>query len=218
MISVLKLPADIDPLNFSLNSINKEAGDSAGDSAEEKTKTMRERYPQVHFWTKLEFDAFTLSAEGQNAKRGTAPYLEQENGKPVDPKDLAVFRNTLHSAWSELVHLRIAPPTWTKVCATGRETVHNIMIKAHPIFALDKDGFKLEMLCIADYSRWHRNNLTSSGNWKESSSRQASIKQESTEESFSSISPLVTKGKKREVDTTDGVFVYKPTKQSKSTC
>ena len=138
LISVLKLPADIDPLNFSLNSINKEAGDSAGDSAEEKTKTMQERYPQVHFWTKLEFDAFTLSAEGQNAKWGTVPYLEQENGKPVDPKDLAVFRNTLRSAWSELVHLRIAPPTWTKICATGRETVRNIMIKAHPILHLTK--------------------------------------------------------------------------------
>ena len=125
---------------------------------------MWERYPQVHFWMKLEFDAFTLSAEGQNAKQAAAPYLEQEDSKPVDPKNLAIFCNTLRSAWSKLVHLRIAPPTWTKICATGRETVCNIMIKAHPIFALDKDSFKLEMLCIADYSHWHCNNLTSSGN------------------------------------------------------
>ncbi|KAI6140633.1 hypothetical protein BKA82DRAFT_10327 [Pisolithus tinctorius] len=40
------------------------------------------------------------------------------------------------------------------------------MLKEHPLLGLNEDGFKLEMLCINDYSGWHKNHFTPSSKLK----------------------------------------------------
>lgn len=74
------------------------------------------------------------------------------------------------------------------------------MLKEHPLLGLDDDGFKLEMLCINDYSGWCKNHFTPSSELKGASSTKSEPKEEPKEESNDTISPLATKGNKRKSD------------------
>lgn len=147
LISVLKLLEDTDPLTFSLANINVQVEPSTN------KEDLRKKYPEVCFWTKSDYDEFTLSPEAQDSKRGLAPWLENEDGTLVVAKQLKRIHNTLHAAWAELVQCQLAPATWTKICMSGKDTVYKIMVKKHLLFALDNNGFKLNMLCINDYPR-----------------------------------------------------------------
>ncbi|KIO01813.1 hypothetical protein M404DRAFT_28315 [Pisolithus tinctorius Marx 270] len=210
LISVLKLPDDTDPLTFSLTDVITQGSPTLD------KHTLKEKHPAIHFWTKVDYDAFTLSPESQGLNRGKAPWLELENGDPLTSQQLSAVQTTLHSAWAELVQCKLAPPTWTKVSTSGKELVYKIMVKKHPLFALDNDGFKLEMLCVTDYPKWCKNHLTPTGEWKDASSSKAPLKEESEEASDGTvISPLDLKGKKCENDDGGGMchdraFVISP--------
>lgn len=200
LISVLKLPDDTDPLTFSLADVITQGPPSLDE------RTLKEKHPAVRFWTKVDYDAFTLSPESQGLDRGKAPWLELENGDPLTSQQLSAVRTTLRSAWAELVQRKLAPPTWTKVSTSDKELVYKIMVKKHPLFALDNDGFKLEMLCVTDYPKWRKNHLTPTGEWKDASSSKAPLMEESEEASDGAvISPLDLKGKKRENDDGGGL-------------
>ncbi|KAI5988137.1 hypothetical protein EDC04DRAFT_2614586 [Pisolithus marmoratus] len=58
---------------------------------------------------------------------------------------------------------------WTKISVLAKSLIYQIMIKEHPLLGLDEDSFKLEMLCVNDYSDWRKNHLTPNGKWKEPS-------------------------------------------------
>ncbi|KAG2351382.1 hypothetical protein BDR07DRAFT_1501621 [Suillus spraguei] len=62
---------------------------------------------------------------------------------------------------------KLAPPTWSRICATGKKLVFDIMVKQFPLFLFDHCGWKLELLCITDYSSWRKNNLGTDRNWKD---------------------------------------------------
>ncbi|KAG0704024.1 hypothetical protein DFH29DRAFT_914197 [Suillus ampliporus] len=64
-----------------------------------------------------------------------------------------------------------APPTWSRICATGKKLVFDIVVKQFPLFLFDHCGWKLELLCITDYSSWQKNNLGTDGNWKDAPGR-----------------------------------------------
>ncbi|KAI6155005.1 hypothetical protein BKA82DRAFT_22332 [Pisolithus tinctorius] len=216
LISVLKLPDDTDPLTFSLADVITQGPPTLDE------RTLKEKHPAVRFWTKVDYDAFTLSPESQGLDRGKAPWLELENGDPLTSQQLSAVRTTLRSAWAELVQRKLALPTWTKVSTSGKELIYKIMVKKHPLFALDNDGFKLEMLCVTDYPKWHKNHLTPTGEWKDASSSKAPLKEESEEASDGAVvSPLDLKGKKCENDDGGGMpplsHPHPRTKRSKGT-
>ncbi|KAI5991951.1 hypothetical protein EDD15DRAFT_2368719 [Pisolithus albus] len=193
LISVLKLPEETDPLSFSLTDIN--VGLRASES--ERVRLSKKEYPGLRFRVRSDYDSFAILPEAQSMDRGKAPWLEQENGNPVTPDQLKAIRASLRRAWAELVERKLAPPTWTKISASGKALVYKIMTKEYPLLGLDEDGFKLEMLCVNDYSGWRKNHLTPSGQWKESSHK-TEPKEEPKQENTGIISPLAMKGKKRE--------------------
>ncbi|KAI5999042.1 hypothetical protein EDC04DRAFT_3147363 [Pisolithus marmoratus] len=195
LIGVLKLPEDTDPLSFSLTSIN--VGTQANTS--ERVQLSKDAYPGLRFRVRSDYDSFATSPEAQSMDRGKAPWLEQANGDPITADQLRAIRASLRRAWAELVQCKLAPQTWTKISASAKSLVYQIMIKEHPLLGLDEDGFKLEMLCVNDYSGWRKNHLTPNGEWKEPSHK-TEPKEEPKLEYTDIVSPLAMKGKKHKSD------------------
>ncbi|KAL4061981.1 hypothetical protein J3A83DRAFT_4196231 [Scleroderma citrinum] len=188
LISVLRLPEDMDPLSFLLTDVNVcTHHPSKGKS------NMKEEYPKIHFWSKLDYEAFVLLPVAQALNCGKVPWLEQENGDPVTPKQLKAIWVSLCGAWVELIQWKVTPQTWTRISASMKQLVIKIMVKDHLLLLLDNNGFKLEMPCVNDYLGWCKNHLTSSGEWKDGSSSKVRPKEEAKEEPIDSISPLVMK-------------------------
>ncbi|KIN95643.1 hypothetical protein M404DRAFT_11108 [Pisolithus tinctorius Marx 270] len=206
----------LNPLTFSLADVITQGPPTLDEH------TLKEKHPAVHFWTKVDYDVFTLSPESQGLDCGKAPWLELENGDPLTSQQLSAVQTTLCSAWAKLVQCKLALPTWTKVSTSGKELIYEIMVKKHPLFALDNDRFKLKMLCVTDYPKWCKNHLTPTGKWKDASSSKAPLKEESEEASDGAvISLLDLKGKKCESDDGGGLPLlshpHPHTKQSKGT-
>ncbi|KAG2366402.1 hypothetical protein BDR07DRAFT_1606947 [Suillus spraguei] len=114
-----------------------------------------------------DYDKYIENAESGTGTRGKAPWLELEDGRPVTIEQLKAIRKVLRAAWAELVVQKLAPPTWSRICATGKKLVFDIMVKQFPLFLFDHCGWKLELLCITDYSSWRKNNLGTDRNWKD---------------------------------------------------
>lgn len=195
LISVLKLPEDTDPLSFSLSDINV----GLQESTSEKVQLSKEEYPGLRFQVRSDYDSFATSPEAQSMDRGKAPWLEQANGDPITADQLRAIRASLRCSWAELVQRKIAPPTWTKISTSAKCLVYKLMVKEHPLLGLDEDGFKLEMLCVNDYSGWRKNHLTLNGKWKDPSHK-TEPKEEPKLEHPDTVAPLALKGKKRESD------------------
>ncbi|KAG1727417.1 hypothetical protein EDB19DRAFT_1833112 [Suillus lakei] len=107
------------------------------------------------------------NAESGSGTRGKVPWLELEDGGPVTVEQLRAICKAIHAAWAELVIQKMAPPTWSRICTTGKKLVFDIVVKQFPLFQLDNDCWKLELLCINDYSPWRKNNLGTDRNWKD---------------------------------------------------
>ncbi|KAI6142123.1 hypothetical protein BKA82DRAFT_9995 [Pisolithus tinctorius] len=189
LISVLKLPEDTDLLSFSLTDINI----NFQANTNEYTKHSKEEYPGLCFWVRSDYNSFAMSAEAQSMDHGKAPWLEQLNGDRIMPDQLRAICASLRRTWAELVQRKIAPQTWTKISASAKALVYKIMVKEHPLIGLDGDGFKLEMLCVNDYSGWQKNHLGLNGKWKEPSSNKAKPKEESKLEFPDAVPPMDNK-------------------------
>ncbi|KAI6020380.1 hypothetical protein BKA83DRAFT_4495139 [Pisolithus microcarpus] len=179
LISVLKLPEDINPLSFSLTDIN--VGLQA--STSERVRLSKEEYPRLCFHVWSDYDSFTILPEAQSMDHGKAPWLEQANG------------NLITADQFRLVQHKLALQTWMKISTSGKSLVYKIMVKEHPLLGLNEDGFKLEMPCVNDYSGWHKNHLMANGEQKEPSSK-TELKEEAKQEFTHIVSPLAMKGKR----------------------
>ncbi|KAI6023089.1 hypothetical protein BKA83DRAFT_4608279 [Pisolithus microcarpus] len=208
LISVLKLPEDTDPLSFSLTDIN--IGLQA--STSEQVRLSKEEYPGLCFRVRSDYDSFAILPEAQSMDHGKAPWLEQANGNLITADQLRAICASLRRAWAELVQHKLTPQTWTKISASGKSLVYKIMVKEHLLLGLDEDSFKLEMLCVNDYSGWCKNNLTPNGEWKEPSSK-TEPKEEPKLECTDNVLPLAMKGKKCE---SDPQLVWERTKHHKA--
>ncbi|KAI6021068.1 hypothetical protein EDC04DRAFT_2901502 [Pisolithus marmoratus] len=195
LIGVLKLPEDTNPLSFSLTSINL----GLQESTSERVQLSKDEFPGLRFWVWSDYDSFTTLPEAQSMDCGKAPWLEQANGNPITADQLRAICASLRCAWAELVQCKLVLQMWTKISATAKSLVYKIMVKEHPLLGLDEDGFKLEMLCVNDYSGWRKNHLTLNGEWKEPSHK-TEPKEAPKLEYTDIVSPLAMKGKKHESD------------------
>ncbi|KAG2739420.1 hypothetical protein P692DRAFT_20755706, partial [Suillus brevipes Sb2] len=118
-----------------------------------------ETHSDIKFWNKSEFLTWLESYEAQLANRGKPPYLEQENGDPVLDDEVDAIRKTLRGAFSELNNQGLAPARWGNLTASGTELMNGIMEKAHPIFRLANNGWKLHHLAMSSYPSWRRNHI-----------------------------------------------------------
>ncbi|KAG1719623.1 uncharacterized protein EDB91DRAFT_1089239 [Suillus paluster] len=155
LISVLRLPDRTNPLNFSLTNDLLTGHD--------KVRPSQDSHPKICFWSRVDYDKYIENAESGTGTRGKAPWLELEDGKSVMVEQLKSICKALRAAWAELVVQKLAPPTWSRICATGKKLVFDIMVKQFPLFLFDHCGWKLKLLCITDYPSWRKNNLGNNG-------------------------------------------------------
>ncbi|KIK36513.1 hypothetical protein CY34DRAFT_26311 [Suillus luteus UH-Slu-Lm8-n1] len=167
IIKVLQLPNDTDPLNFIIGNITtRDANENRPD---------HNLYPKVRFWLRCDYDRWLDDpvAQRTHGNRGTAPYLEDENGCPISPATLKSICRGCRGVWAELVVKKLAPPTWARLCATGRKLVHTFMEKEFPLFRLDADGWKLSLLCTTNYPNWRKTHIDNESNWKNSDKKKS---------------------------------------------
>ncbi|KAG1882595.1 hypothetical protein F4604DRAFT_1986122 [Suillus subluteus] len=197
LIQVLKLPKDTDPLEFSIGDI------IASDS--HQSRPNRASHPKIRFWRRSDYDAWLDSALVSRIKRGTAPYLEEEDGNHITNATLKSIRRTCRTAWAELVVKKLAPPTWARLCASGQSLMQSVMEKEFPLFRFDADGWKLTLLCTTDYPNWRKRHLNQDGTWKnpDKTAAKREAMDEDDDDMHPDTKPVVhnvkkSKGKKRE--------------------
>ncbi|KAG2741859.1 hypothetical protein P692DRAFT_20879759 [Suillus brevipes Sb2] len=120
----------------------------------------------VQFWLRSNYDTWLDSAIVSCIKRGTAPYLEEEDGTCITNVTLKSIRHRCHAAWAELVVKKLVLPTWARLCASGQTMMQSVMETEFPVFRLDMDGWKLTLLCTTDYPNWRKCHLDQDGSWK----------------------------------------------------
>lgn len=193
LISVLRLP-DTDPLHFSLNNTL---------SPNIASRPSRDTYSGIQFWTWTDFDKFAENPEHGGRNRGKAPWLELEDGRPVTTDILKAIRKAICEAWAELVNRGIAPPTYSRICATGKKLVYDLVVKQFPLLLLDNNGWKLELLCTNNYPSWRKNNLGLDGSWKDMSTRLAAKEEDLDDEAILLYSKGKNKGKQHLSDSSE---------------
>ncbi|KAG2029388.1 hypothetical protein BDR03DRAFT_987793 [Suillus americanus] len=92
-----------------------------------KAHPLKDSHPKICFWSRADYDKYIENAESGTGTRGKAPWLELEDGRPVTIEQLKAICKVLHAAWAELVVQKLAPPTWSRICATGKKLVFDIM-------------------------------------------------------------------------------------------
>ncbi|KAI6130138.1 hypothetical protein EV401DRAFT_613574 [Pisolithus croceorrhizus] len=134
-------------------------------SAEERRPT-RETHPNVHFWTKTDYDDWLDSPEAASSNRGLYAYLEDENGDVPKSETLGKIRKALRAGWRELGQRGMAPDTWGKASTSVVQFMRLQMEKDFPLFKLADNGWKLEYICTKTYSAWKKRHLDDKGNLK----------------------------------------------------
>ncbi|KAG1838384.1 hypothetical protein DFJ58DRAFT_846096 [Suillus subalutaceus] len=125
-------------------------------------------HPNVRFWEQADFQKWcdTPAGQGHHSSHTNLVYLEDENGRTVSSRTIKAIRRVLRGGWSELVTRKIAPHSWGKLSASGRQLIHNFMENEFPLFKLANNGWKLDHLATTTYPAWRRNNLDTNCDWK----------------------------------------------------
>lgn len=148
LAGAVRLP-DADPFKFNTTFISPSPGD----------RPNSETHADIRFWNKSDYLTWLDSHEAQLGNRGKLPYLEQEDGGPVQDDEVDAIRKTLRGAFSELNNRGLAPMRWGNLTTSGTDLMNSIMEKTHPIFRLANNGWKLHYLTISSYPSWRRNHI-----------------------------------------------------------
>ncbi|KAG1771362.1 hypothetical protein EV702DRAFT_1048990 [Suillus placidus] len=174
LISVLRLPDCADPLNFSLTN-NLLTGHN-------KVCPSQDSHLKICFWSRADYNKYVENAKSGTGTWGKAPWLELVDGRSVTVDQFKSIRKVLRAAWAELVVQKLAPPTWSRICATGKKLVFDIVVKQFLLFLFNHCGWKLKLLCITNYPSWCKNNLGNNRNWKDLPSK-LSVKEKHIDDS-----------------------------------
>ncbi|KAG1719987.1 hypothetical protein EDB19DRAFT_1836279 [Suillus lakei] len=120
----------------------------------------------ILFWTQDDYMEWLETASSRTADHGKLPYLEDADGDPVPETTIKAIRKLLQGGWSKLLSRKMAPQSWGKVLASGRQLIHSLMEDTFPLFKFADNGWKLDYLATSSYPSWHRNNLDSDNNCK----------------------------------------------------
>ncbi|KAG2152969.1 hypothetical protein DEU56DRAFT_958276 [Suillus clintonianus] len=137
-------------------------------SPTDSQRPSRATHPNVRFWDQIDFQKWcdTPAGQGHSSSPVNLVYLEDENGRTVSSRTIKSIRRVLRGGWSELVTRKIAPHSWGKLSASGRQLIHTFMEHEFPLFKLANNGWKLDHLATTTYPAWRRNNLDANGDWK----------------------------------------------------
>ncbi|KAI6145831.1 hypothetical protein BKA82DRAFT_145086 [Pisolithus tinctorius] len=118
-----------------------------------------ETHLKICFWDQSDWNTFLDT-------RGTLGFLEEDNSDPPSNSTVKAIQKTLRGGWAELANHKLAPKSWGRLCASGRQLTHNLMESTFPLFRFAKNGWKLDYLASNSYPAWWKTHLESEGNWK----------------------------------------------------
>ncbi|KAG1768398.1 hypothetical protein EDD22DRAFT_949601 [Suillus occidentalis] len=181
-------------------------------SSADSTRPTRQLYPRISFWTQDDYMEWLETASSRTADRGKLPYLEDVDGAPVPETTIKAIRKLLRGGWCELLSRKMAPQSWGKVSASGRQLVHSLMEGTFPLFKFADNGWKLDYLATSSYPSWRRNNLDSDNNCK---SRDGIKKEEEANDDNNNNTNDEQTSKKRRRPTMSPVESKVPSKKTK---
>ena len=129
-------------------------------SAEEESQ---EDYPNVKFWNKDQWVAYvganktTVTDPTTDTKAHSAPFIEDEHGKPVSPAQLRLIRAEGRRIWEMLDQNGEAPSQWGKASSTVVKAYRSEMRKAFRELRLCSNDWKSEQLATMAYPSWYQN-------------------------------------------------------------
>ena len=130
------------------------------------SRPTKESHPRIRFWTQDDFNDWLLTPEAQVAKHGKEPHLEEENSAPVSDSRIKSIRESIRSAWCELVLMKRAPRVWGELDATTKVFFHSCIETSWPLFKCAENGWKLDRLARSSYPAWRNNHLNENGEFR----------------------------------------------------
>ncbi|KAI5993503.1 hypothetical protein EDD15DRAFT_2518825 [Pisolithus albus] len=144
-------------------------------------------YPSIRFWDREDWDKYLESPEGQTSRRGTMGYLEDKDGNPPSSKTAKAIHKVLRGGWVELVNRELAPPSWGRLSASGRQFIHSLMENAFPDFKFANNGWKLDYLASTTYPAWRKAMLDDNGKWKQKKGKDPKTEDDNDDESTDDV-------------------------------
>ncbi|KAL4065032.1 hypothetical protein V8B97DRAFT_2025816 [Scleroderma yunnanense] len=122
----------------------------------DKKPLMHETHPNMHFWTKKNFNDWLDSTEAEESDCRIYAYLEEESGKVPSSEMLANIHRSLHAGWRELTQSNMALETWGKASIKAHQFLRFTMEKAFPLFKFTENRWKLKYICTKMYPAWSK--------------------------------------------------------------
>ena len=129
-------------------------------------KKTAELYPNICFWTQVQYNQWTGTAKAHADTWWKLTYLELEEGGTVSDSALRAICKKVQGCWVELITQNMAPKSWGKASTSAKDLIYNNVYKSFPFLQLTKNNWKIEILCSSDYPGWVRNNLDDQGKWQ----------------------------------------------------
>lgn len=131
--------------------------------------TKREEYPNVRFWTRLQWTEVNSKFKsetkvtgpiGSDAKpKKKSGYIETADGELLSEDQMSKIRLTMRSSFQHLKRLNLLPDTWTKICHVGRKLYLLTVCNAHPELTYCDSFWKAEQIAIDNFPSWHNNHV-----------------------------------------------------------
>lgn len=130
---------------------------------------IKEDHPSICFWTRKEFDEFNARNDGETdglaskkTRRGRPsnddeekhPYLENEDGTPVDHYRLNMFGNKARRLFESMRSANVAPTSWAKMTSQVYEYFRTEMLSEFNEFRFCEGNWKLDLWATRTYGSW----------------------------------------------------------------
>ena len=120
---------------------------------------MRDEYPEVVYWTKIEYLKDFQNGRGKlrtsrTTELGSAGFLENEFGVISSKDNQQKFRDSLRPLLYTLLHHNLAATTWLKCTNEAREYVLRSLRTRFSEFRMCADDWKADMFTSLNYSHW----------------------------------------------------------------
>jgi hypothetical protein len=147
---------------------------------------IKEDHPSICFWTRKEFDEFNARNDGETdglaskkTRRGRPsnddeekhPYLENEDGTPVDHYRLNMFANKARRLFESMRSANVAPTSWAKMTNEVYEYFRIEMLSEFNEFRFCDGNWKLDLWATRAYGSWMQRTDENEGSSRPSKKR-----------------------------------------------
>ena len=143
---------------------------------------LKEKHPNVRFWTQASWKEWEKSPTGQASPHGTLGFLENYDGSKVTEDMLVAMSCVMRGLWFSFKHRGDAPKTWGSATNTVKQEFYNEMVKTCGWLGLCASNWKIEAVATQRYASWAQTHLNGQG-------RDASGKQKATVKTEGSLEP-----------------------------